>query len=313
MTSTLAGAMAQVLPIIFLIATGLGLQKVRSVTPDMAAGLKRTVTHLALPALLLLTFSGTTFTASYLLIIGAVFLTCAAMVALGSLVGRHLGIPSPYFALLMGGFEAGMLGYSLFLTAYGSLYLDRFAIVDLGQVLFVFFVLVTLLTRLKAGTHSAASAVKQFVTSPVIIAIFLGLLNSALKPHFTYDSTALYQALAGYLSLLGGVTVPAISLVIGYELKISVGDLLLPLKTLAIRYLLLAGFAAAIHHLLLSNFFADDPLLVRALYVMFVLPPPFVMPLFMADDDLENKRYVLNTLSLGTVIALAFFLVVISV
>ena len=40
---------------------------------------------------------------------------------------------------------------------------------------------------------------------------------------------------------------------------------------------------------------------------MFILPPPFVMPLFMNRASAEDRNYVLNTLTLATITALFAF------
>jgi hypothetical protein len=41
-------------------------------------------------------------------------------VGLGRVLSNLLKIPSPYFMILMGGFETGMLGYSIFISLYGT-------------------------------------------------------------------------------------------------------------------------------------------------------------------------------------------------
>jgi len=49
------------------------------------------------------------------------------------------------------------------------------------------------------------------------------------------------------------------------------------------------------------------------LFTMFVLPPPFVIPLFMEGQAADHQDYVSNTLSLGTFLTLAAFIVVVAV
>jgi hypothetical protein len=46
---------------------------------------------------------------------------------------------------------------------------------------------------------------------------------------------------------------------------------------------------------------------------MFVLPPPFIIPLFMEGQSADSQDYVSNTLSLGTLLTLAAFVVVVLV
>jgi hypothetical protein len=41
-----------------------------------------------------------------------------------------------------------------------------------------------------------------------------------------------------------------------------------------------------------------------AMMVMFLTPPPFVISIFMKQDDKPNMDYVANTLSLDTVVSI---------
>ena len=50
-----------------------------------------------------------------------------------------------------------------------------------------------------------------------------------------------------------------------------------------------------------------------ALLTMFILPPPFVIAVFMDKDDRENQQYVVNTLSLSTLVSLIVFVMVMMV
>ena len=136
------------------------------------------------------------------------------MVVIGRLFGKILRVDSPYFSLMMGGFEMGMLGYALFLALYGSDHLGKIALVDLGQVLFVFFVLMTLLIKERGGASNPLSLLKQFVTSPVIIAIVAGLVAGILKGSFS--ANPFFTLVEELLVMVSSLTVPLIAITIGY-------------------------------------------------------------------------------------------------
>ena len=74
------------------------------------------------------------------------------------------------------GFEAGMMGYAIYGAVYGLDNIWKFGIVALGQVLFVFFVLVPGLKRLSSGATSFRDTLVGFLKTPVIVAILAGLL-----------------------------------------------------------------------------------------------------------------------------------------
>lgn len=56
-----------------------------------------------------------------------------------------------------------------------------------------------------------------------------------------------------------------------------------------------------------------DVMYEYALLTIFILPPPFVIAVFMDKDDRENQQYVVNTLSLSTLLSLIVFVMVIMV
>ena len=105
------------------------------------------------------------------------------MLLAGPGLARLVGVRSPYAGPLMTGFEAGMLGYAIYGGVFGQDALYRFGIVDLGQVLFVFFVLATVLTRRATGVMPGVrDAVVAFIRTPVILAILAGVVGNARGP-----------------------------------------------------------------------------------------------------------------------------------
>ncbi len=298
-----------ILPVVLLFTLGILLRKRRVFEPATVEGFKRLVVDIALPSLLFIAFSTLELRAGMILAVASIFLVCVLMVLAGRLIARLLGIRSPYFAILLGGFETGMIGYAIFIAIFGIDRVDRLALIDLGQVTFVFFVLIALLLRLRGERYSPADLVRRLVSSPVIIAIFLGLAVGFIDAAVDLSRFRPYGVLVELLRLLGGMTVPLICMVIGYELKISLDMLKLPLLTIAIRKVLLVLFALAVNRLVIRGALDLPELYEYAVWTMFLLPPPFVIPLFMAQDDQENRRYVTATLSLSVPISALAFIV----
>lgn len=297
-----------ILPVLLLFLLGFLLQKTRFFTEASVADVKKIVSNIALPALLFQAFASIKIEIGYLLLVLVVFGSCLLMVLLGKIIARMLRIKSPYFAFMMGGFEMGMLGYALFLSLYGEQHLGKIALVDLGQVLFVFFVLMALLIRERDGVQSTAMLLRQFVTSPVILAIFAGLLASLLSP--LVETSPMLNALGRFVSMVGSLTVPLIAITIGYGIRIKREGLLLSLKTIAVRKILLIILALGINHFIIDAILHMEAMYRYALLVMFLTPPPFVISIYMAQDDRQDADYVANTLSLDTLISV--FLVVVA-
>ena len=52
-----------------------------------------------------------------------------------------------------------------------------------------------------------------------------------------------------------------------------------------------------------------DPAFEAAIFTFLVLPPPYIVPLFMRKDQVDDRVYANNVLSVYTVISLAIFIV----
>ena len=311
MTGTLE-VLSKVLPVIFLIVLGALFRKTGFIKQDVVSGLKKIVVNVSLPAVLFLTFAETTFESRYLLIFLSVFLVCGVMLFIGTGLKRLLNQSNKYYPALFSGFETGMMGYSLFLAVYGAENIFKLALIDLGQVVFVFFVLVSYLQKLNGRSASARELIVSFVKSPVILSIILGVLASLLVNVSSISSPVIHSVMET-LSLLSALTMPLICIVIGYELKINFKGIGKPFLTALIRILLLLGMAFIINTIIIEKLLDLDHTFKTALYTMFLLPPPFVIPIFMDERQEQSKQFVLNTISVSIILSLIAYIILIIV
>lgn len=302
---------AKVLPVIFLFGLGILLHRTSFIREETIQDIKKLVINISLPALLFLAFSKVALQAGHLTIVLAVFTVCVLALQAGRLLRRILRIPSPYFPALITGFEAGMMGYAIYAAVFGVDNIYKFGIVDLGQVTFVFFILVTVLERQGAAQpKTLADTTINFFKTPVILAILLGVLANRSGAAVWMETQPLAGSLLRTLEMLGALTTPLIAVVIGYEMRLQKGNLGLPLLTIAVRQALWVPFGLLLNLLLVQGLLHLDRPFQAAVMTMMVLPPPFVTPLFMQEASSEDREYVVNTLSLSTLVTLAAFSVV---
>jgi predicted permease len=304
-------AFSQVLPVLLLVGLGALFRRQQFLSPASIDGLRKLVLNVTLPALLFLAFLDTDLEAKYAVIVICVFLACLAVLLAGPYLRRGAGVRSGAMPSLMAGFEAGMIGYALFAAIFGQAALSRFAIVDLGQVIFVFFVLAPVVMRWASGkTPPLTETLTAFVRTPVIIAIVAGVAGSLVGLGETLEANAIGNAGLETLIMLAAVTTPAIAIVIGYSTKFSAGSLSDPARTLAVRLPIWIVLALLFNWLVIDSLLGLDRLFQAAVMMMAILPPPFVVPLYMArargrdlSDDPDHD-YLANTLSLATVVTL---------
>ncbi len=294
-----------VLPVFLMIGIGILCRARKLITREGIDTLKNVAVNICLPAVLFKAFATTQYGLADVLIPLAMFAVCVLAWLLGRLGARAFRLKSRFVPFLTTGFEAGMLGYALFQMLYPDRSVASFARIDLGQVLFVF-TLYKFLLGLSAGQGTdRKQLLREMVTSPIIAAIAAGVILGA---------TGLFQALvpsgAGDVviacaDLIAAPTSVLILLTIGYDLvlrdipwKVTVQVTLLRIGIMA---LLWAGFHLGLRALSLEEEMGD------ALNLMFLLPPPFVLPVF--ADDPDQRVYVSSALSVSTLVAIAGFCV----
>ncbi len=254
-----------------------------------------------------LAFSQVVFQAEYLLIVGIMFAACVGGLILGRLINNWAGVSSPFFPFLMTGFEAGMMGYAIYGAVYGAENIYKFGVIDLGQVTFVFFVLVPLLERRSSGAKPISHTLISFLRTPVILAILLGIVVNQTGIILSLRANPFGEGILKALEYLGNLTTPLIALVIGYEMHIKLNAVMRPLRTIAIRYALWFIFGIFLNSVVLQGILKLDASFQAAVMTMMVLPPPFVIPIFMKKESIEENEYVVNTLSLATLVTLFAF------
>ena len=310
-------AFSRVLPVLLLVGLGALFRRQGFLSSGAIDGLRKLVLNVTLPAALFLAFLHTELEAQYTVIVISVFGACLAVLLLGPYLRRGARVRSEAMPSLMAGFEAGMIGYALFAAIFGQAELYRFAIVDLGQVLFVFFILAPVVMRWASGTTPPLrDSVAQFARTPVIIAIVAGVAGSLLGLGDTIAANPIGDSVLVTFGMLAAVTTPAIAIVIGYSTRFSAGSLGDPARTLAVRLPIWIGLALLFNWLVIEGLLGLDRLFGAAVMLMAILPPPFVVPLYMArargrdlNDDPDHD-YLANTLSLATIVTLVAVTVV---
>ena len=299
-----------VLPVLLLFVLGAVLRRTGFLAEGTIADLRRFVLAIALPSALFLTFLRVSLELRYLPIVVIVFLACVAMLVAGPGLARLVGVRSPFAGPLLTGFEAGMLGYALYGGVFGQDELYHFGIVDLGQVLFVLFVLITVLTRRATGrAPGIRRTLATFLRTPLILAIGAGVVGNLIGLGPALDSSPITVAVLRTLELLGATTTPLIAIVIGYATRVRPGALSRPARTIAVRLAAWVLLGLVFTKTVVEGALGLDPLFAAAVMTMVVLPPPFVIPIVMGSrpEDAGEEDYVADTLTIGTIATLVAF------
>lgn len=289
------------LPVLVALALGVLCRKRSFLSRDGVDTLKKVVVNLTLPAVVFAAFATAEYSLQTIAIPVLVFLLCCLGLVLGKLLARILRLPGRVTPFLATGFEAGMLGYALYALLFPHESTARFAILDLGQTLFVF----TLFKALLSGGRESGRLWKDIVNTPILWGTFAGLLVGAtgLYGWMTQNgAAAVVDSITDFVSAPTGMM---ILLAVGYDLDFgqirwrdTARFVVLRLASMAVLFALLV----LINRTLLSGMIFEG-----AALLLFILPPPFVIPIF--ADEPNQRAQVSSALSALTVMTLLLFAV----
>ena len=306
---TITNVIARILPIILIITLG-NLIRVRSIlSADTVHELRGLVVNIALPPVLFAAFLDLELQSTFVGLFVIMAAICTALLGLGYLLHRVLRHRHEYLPFLITGFEFGMVGITLFGSAYGLANVGYIAIVDLGHELFIWFVLATLLAARRDGISSLARTLQGFVTSPLIIAILAALALNLLGLRDWFHETAAGEAVLGTLHYLGNLLIPLILILIGYGMGLSWRGIREAAGVVFGRLTLLIPLSLLFNLLVVRRLLGLGPAFEKAVFTFFILPPPYIIMLFIRKEKTEERVYVNNVLSVYTAATLVIFIV----
>jgi len=294
------------LPVVAALLLGMFCREKNFLSREGVDALKKVVINITLPAVLVNAFATAQYSLSSLTIPVSVFLLCCLGLVLGKVLSGMLKL-GRLPAYLATGFEAGMLGYALFALLYPNESASKFAILDLGQTLFVF----TVYKALLSGKSGRQAVVKDILTSPIIWAIVAGVLLGATGLYGLMEKAGISGVLNSLTSFLSAPTGMIILLVVGYDLdlrqirwKDTIGFIFLRVFTMGVVLALV---------LLLNKYVLDSVIHVGAITLMFLLPPPYMLPIFSTDESQSVRlSSAISALTLVTMILFAVMAAVIA-
>lgn len=276
--TVLLSALQTALPVLLALALGMLCRKKSILTKSSVDVMKRIVIDITLPAVLLDAFATAQYDRSAVIVPGIMFLVCCLALVMGFGFTKLFGL-GKLPAFLATGFEAGMLGYSLFVLLFPNEPSSYFAIVDLGQVVFVNTVYKILLT----GKGNKKDILRDIVSSPIIWSIVIGVILGATGLYAAMGKIGVSGLLDALTSFIAAPTGMIILLVIGFDLDLGEIRWKDVFSLVSMRIIIMAVLLALV--LALNKFLLSGMMHTGAVILMFLLPPPYMLPIFSTDES----------------------------
>ncbi len=300
----IVSVLEMVLPVLIMIFLGYLCRTKGLVSKEGLSGIKGVISNITLPVVLFQAFYTTSYSAKSLLSFAIVFTSCCLALAAGHFLNRFVA-NSKLMPYLLSGFEVGMLGYALFGLLAGTDNLSYMATVDLGQVIFVYTIYLTLLKNAAGQKTNAKGIFFGMLKNPAFQGVAVGIIIGVTGLGSLIDGSAAGGIFRETIQMITLPTSGMILIIVGYELSVK-KELIGPVvKTIALRILVM-GLLLCLSALVMFSIVPFDKNLFTAMILLFSLPAPFIIPLY-ADVDAEGV-YISTTLSMNTVVTILIFI-----
>ena len=298
----LISVISTALPVFLALAMGMMCRSKAFLTRDGVDTLKKVIVNLTLPFVLFNSFATAQYSMSALILPVIIFVICTLMLALGFLWVRVSKSGSKLAPFLASGFEAGMLGFSLFGLLFPNESISRFAMLCLGQEIFVF----TLYKMLLTGKTSPKAILNDFLTSPTLIAVVLGLLVGASGLYDCFRAWGISTIVESVTGFISAPTGTIILFAVGFDLVIKEIDWKKTGNMVAMRLSINALMLGVL--ILLNRTVLNGMIFEGAAVLLFALPSPYIIPIF--ADAAEERVQISSALSALTLITMILFAVI---
>lgn len=294
-------------PLIGVMVLGLIIRKLKLLKGEEIEGFKTIIIKIFLPGVLFASFSYTELSVTTWIIALVMFVICLILYLYGQLGGRLFSRLLPYekSGAFMTGFEFGMMGVGLLSAIWGPEVLPLIMPVALGHELFIWFYYAPSLNTEESSRNDWKKIIRQFVTTPTVVGITLGIMINAIGLTSTLESSIIGGIIYGVISFVTPAVGPMILMYIGFNLKLKG----MPIKE-TIVYSLFRWFGVIISIAIgIQVFGVIDHNLSNLFYAGFIgfmlLPPPFIIPLFIKDHD--SKAFYTQLLLVNTLLSFIGF------
>ncbi len=302
------------LPVFMILGIGVLIRKKRIVDANVIDGLKNIILKFALPFVLFTTFAKADLANSNALLLLSIFVLCVLLFLLG--MGLHRFLPSifpeAYTDGFFTGFEFGMIGVGLFTAIWGIEKLPIIAMLALGHEIFIWGVFVPLLDARKKGKVDFVKIAKDLARSPIIIGIILGIVVNLLGIYDPIGATTIGASMYQAFSLLGNLISPSILIIIGYQMTFQKVPIRKSIALLIGRWIAVLAIGSGVYAIL-AHYTQLDPFFKTAFFAFLLLPPPYVLPIFMKADDKESVRFFSELLIYYTVLSFVGYIILMSI
>lgn len=294
-----------VLPLLLSLGIGFYARKRNILSPEAIDGMKTFVMRFALPAMLFGLFFTAEYSVSILLFAATMFALGYLGLGIGFLIGRPLEKRSPMLKFMTAGWEVGMLGYALYALLYGTENLRYMALMDFGQVLFVFTGFVTALNA--RNGRGLKESLRSLLPNPIPWSMLAGAILAVLGVSRALEPSGVTGLITSVCNFIAAPLSCVIFVVVGYGIEFSRKNIATAVLAVAIRTVV-CGALCMLALFFIGLFVPLSEPMRWAIVLIFITPAPFILTMYTKTE--QERADVSMSLSLQTIASVLAFIVI---
>lgn len=303
---------ANMLQVMALLAIGKFLHSTSIINEEAAAGIRKLVINLTLPAVLFLSFINLELSSRYILLFIIILLMHSLFLGTALLLNRIKTLHHPLVPFFCSGCAYGFIGIPFFLAVYGLEQMGQYAVLGVGHEFYLWMLLIPGLQTYYRNEKMSLKKSLATLKSPVLMAIGVGILFNVLSLDSHLSSFILYRGAFMSVEALASLTTPMILLMIGYSIHLNTAYMKESLKLILMRLAIVFGVGYTVKMLVINQLIAPNPVFNHAFFTFLVLPPPLVVPIFAATLLSEEQGELASSaITLHTLISIGLYMAVV--
>jgi predicted permease len=271
--------------------------------------LKMLIVTVFLPSSLFFAFLGADLDSKYLILPAIVILLCFLLYLAGTLLKKLKLLDSIYSSEYFTGFEFGMVGIALFSGIFGAAALPVISLIGLGHEFFIWFIYLPLLKSHSAEYRTNFLEILiSFIKSPIIIAILSAIIMNKAGIGPVLLDNFITGGILTAVNWFSRVTVSVVLIVLGCSLNFKHLKIAESLKYIFLRYAFVALTAIPAFFLVTRLIPNLPPLFMYAWITFFILPPPYIIPIYVPESHKKENNFLSNTIMLYTLTSLTVYI-----
>jgi len=200
----LSQMISRMIQVMILLVIGRILSKKAFLSEETVAGIRKLIIKLTLPAVFYVSFVNVELSNEYYLLFLLVFVMQSLFLGTSLLLNRVRVLHHPLVPFFSSGCSFAFIGIPFFLAVYGLEELGQYTVLGVGHEIYAWMFLIPFLHLTMKHEKISLKMSLDTLTSPVIIAMAVGILFNQFKIHSFLSPFLVYQGI--YLELPSNYT-----------------------------------------------------------------------------------------------------------